>query len=66
MELDDDYKSFLYRRVQGETLRSTKVKDINKVLEEMLYFYKNTPFQSIAMGQGGDYVGGVENGIITD
>lgn len=64
MEFDDDYTSFTYRIPIGESLRGWNIKDLEKIITEMLDFYENTPFQSIAMGQGGDYIGGAESWLI--
>jgi hypothetical protein len=58
---EDDYLSFMYRgNPYGEFVDSTKIKSLSKVLESMLKFYINTDIASIAMAQGGDYIGGVK------
>lgn len=54
IELDDDYGSFLYRNSK----HGVSIKDINRVFNTLLEFYKNTPTLSIAFSQGGDHIGG--------
>jgi len=54
IQLDDDYYYFGYRYQQGAKI----VKNINRVFEIMLSFYKSVNIKSIAFGQGGDHIGG--------
>lgn len=63
IQLDDDYKSFEWRHKSpcGTKLLVKKVKDINTVFMYYLEFFKNTECLSVAMAQGGDFVGGVNN-----
>lgn len=62
IELDDDYTGFYIREPRGAVLKSYKVKNLDRVFDSFLTFLKETPqLQSIAMAQGGDYIGGVEN-----
>jgi hypothetical protein len=61
MELDDDYFAFQYRQnnkgeyAHGHVIIKTK---FDNILESLLYFYKGTNALSIAMAQGGDFIGG--------
>lgn len=54
IQLDDDYYYFGFRYETG----AKKIKDIDKVFDIMLDFYKSTTIKSIAFSQGGDHIGG--------
>lgn len=54
VQLDDDYYYFGYRYETGAKI----IKNLDKVFEIVLDFYKNTPITSIAFSQGGDHIGG--------
>ena len=63
IQLDDDYSEFRYRRNYRDDLWVTnskfrKIKNLDRVFEIMTEFYKTTPIQSVAMAQGGDFIGG--------
>lgn len=61
IELDDDYKSFEWRYEKGDSLLGIPVKNLDRVLEAMVDYYESTNILTLAMGQGGDYVGGKES-----
>jgi hypothetical protein len=54
VQLDDDYYYFGYRYDTGAKI----IKNMDKVFEIMLSFYKSVNIKSIAFGQGGDHIGG--------
>lgn len=54
IQLDDDYYYFGYRFDFG----AKKIKDINKVFDSLIDFYKETNIKTIAWSQGGDHIGG--------
>lgn len=65
IQLDDDYTSFDFRidNDSSENCGSIKkIKDINKVFYYLLDYYKKNKFLSIAFSQGGDFIGGINNG----
>lgn len=66
VELDDDYTSFEFRYEgfsNGELkLLVKRVTNLDIIFSLFLEFYKQTKFQSIAFSQGGDFIGGVNNG----
>jgi len=62
IQLDDDYTSFDYRLIVNGAAVHKNIKDINKVFESLLTFYKGTQALSIAWAQGGDFIGGLDNG----
>lgn len=59
-EYEDDYTSFLYRYIDGDKLRSKKVK-MDKVLKLMIECLDFTQSDSLAFSQGGDFIGGSAN-----
>lgn len=57
--LDDDYSSFDYRYGDGENyIIGRKIKEITPIFSAMIEFYKSIDAKSIAMAQGGDFIGG--------
>jgi len=57
IELDDDYTQFKFR-FENKLGYEAKVKNINKVFDSFIKFYKSTKINSIAFSQGGDHIGG--------
>nr|DAK64733.1 MAG TPA: RfbF-like protein [Caudoviricetes sp.] len=60
IQLDDDYTSFAWR-FDAEckyNLKTPKIKNLDAVFESMLRYYVSTPLTSLAMAQGGDFIGG--------
>jgi len=62
--LDDDYDTFSYRFDEEFKYKHSQMRDLDTVLDLFLDYYKATPFHSIAMGQGGDYMGGEESNLV--
>lgn len=58
MELDDDYLSFLYRRMRDGVARGTMVRSFDRVVDEMIRLLEETGALTVAMSQGGDHIGG--------
>jgi hypothetical protein len=58
IELDDDYLEFWYRHNNKNEYGNWKIKNLDNVFEYVFEFLKNTPTKSIALAQGGDYMGG--------
>lgn len=54
LELDDDYYYFGYRFDTGARI----IKNLDRVFDIVLDFYKSTNIKSIAFSQGGDHIGG--------
>ena len=64
IELDDDYTSFSYRFDAELNYIETKIKNLDAVWSRMLAYYIDNPrFASIAMAQGGDFIGGRNSGF---
>ncbi len=65
IQLDDDYTAFDFRiDTQSEENRGDikLIKNIDSVFDNLLKYYKNSNFYSIAFSQGGDFIGGINNG----
>lgn len=63
--LDDDYTAFDFRidTDSDENCGVIKpIKNINLIFDMLLNYYKNIPALSIAFAQGGDFIGGINNG----
>ncbi len=54
VQFDDDYYYFGYRYITGAKI----IKNLDRVFEIMLNFYKSANITSIAFSQGGDHIGG--------
>lgn len=60
IQLDDDYSNFSFRFDCRGTYKHKTTRNLDHILEVLLDFYKNTPTTSLALAQGGDFIGGVE------
>ena len=60
--LDDDYNFFAHRYKDGDKLLSCKTNRLNEIFKCMLDFLDTTGAITVAMAQGGDFIGGVDNG----
>lgn len=58
IQLDDDYTGFYHKITPTHQYLSRKAKNLDAVWYEMLEWYKTIPAHSIAMCQGGDWIGG--------
>lgn len=64
MQLDDDYTMFTFRINQFKNYPSGKFLIrtlLDKVFDLLIDFYKRVPALSVAMAQGGDFIGGAES-----
>lgn len=61
MQLDDDYSSFHYRIYENALSTPKRITDINKPLDALLEYYKSIQAHTIAIAQGGDFIGGAQN-----
>jgi len=59
--LDDDYTAFDYRLFIDKAIVKP-VKNLNDLFETVLEYYKTINAASICMAQGGDFIGGLDNG----
>jgi len=63
MQLDDDYTSFAYRyNDKIEYIeQNINIYNLDNIIKILLAFYKNTSVLSVAMAQGGDFIGGKDS-----
>lgn len=61
MQLDDDYSQFEYRLYSKVNQTPKPIHNLDKVIIAMLEFYNDIPAHTIAMAQGGDFMGGKNN-----
>lgn len=64
VQLDDDYTAFEFRTISGKKLLVNKIKNLDKVFNSFAEFLNNTPTTSIALAQGGDFIGGADNPFV--
>lgn len=62
IELDDDYTAFDYRLVIDENIIFKPIKNIDNIFDKLIDYYKSSNIDSIAFSQGGDFIGGIDNG----
>lgn len=64
IQLDDDYQTFIWRFTKQNTYFYRVMENrLDDVFSIMLNFYKETPIHSIAMSQGGDFIGGEQSAL---
>ncbi len=65
IELDDDYTAFDFRIDTNSTENRGDIKlikNIDNVFNLLLNYYMSADFKAIAFAQGGDFIGGINNG----
>jgi len=60
--LDDDYVEISLKYVEDNKLKSKNVKNLNNLFDMFLDFLDVSGALTVAMAQGGDFIGGAENG----
>lgn len=65
LELDDDYTRFEYRTIRDGKLSSVRQKKMGRVFDLMLDFLDASGAKTVALAQGGDFVGGAGGGNFT-
>jgi hypothetical protein len=58
MQLDDDYISWRYQFNNDLHYKSHSITKLDKIFDIILNYYKSTTIKSIALAQGGDFIGG--------
>jgi hypothetical protein len=59
IQLDDDYRSCMYRYSDGVGLRHTNVRRLDDMLTAMIEFFEVSGALTVCLAQGGDYIGGL-------
>ena len=60
IQLDDDYTEFQYRFDDNLNYKYKQIKNLDRIFDIMLEYYKSIPAKSIALAQGGDFIGGAD------
>jgi hypothetical protein len=63
MQLDDDYTRFTYKAGGEYEYVQKPIKSLDVVLDALLEFYKRSNATSIAMAQGGEFIGGAKSSV---
>ena len=58
IELDDDYTYFKFRFDDQLRWHGADVQDLDAVFDMLLDYFNSAPVLTLAIGQGGDYIGG--------
>lgn len=61
IQLDDDYTSFAFRFDDNLVYGYKAIKDLDACFKIVLDYFKATPFVTIALSQGGDWIGGSQS-----
>jgi len=61
MELDDDYNAMFFRYIKDGKIVKKDITDMDEVLRNMVEFLEFGNIDTIAMAQGGDFIGGVNS-----
>jgi len=61
VQFDDDYQGLEYRFNHELFYWPKPIKGMDGIFKALVEFYKNTPVTSIAMAQGGDFIGGKQS-----
>lgn len=61
VQLDDDYTSFAFRFDENLVYSYKQIRNLDKAFATVLEYFKATPFASIAISQGVDWIGGSES-----
>lgn len=64
--LDDDYRCFRYISDKKGNYKCNFVRDLDKIFQIYVDYYKKIPALSICMIQGGDLIGGAMNSMFSD
>lgn len=62
LELDDDYSQFGYRAIRNNKFVKINCKQLDKIFSSMINFLDVSGAITVAMAQGGDFIGGKDNG----
>ena len=62
LELDDDYTDFQYRFPDGNKLMIVSCKQLDRLFDGMLRFLDSSGALTVALAQGGDFIGGKNGG----
>lgn len=65
VQLDDDYTDFRHKTGrEGEFIHCRWIRDLDGVFDALIDYFEAIPALSIAMAQGGDFIGGKNSGAM--
>lgn len=62
LELDDDYTAFHSRYIDGQKFSHRNINDLDHIFDLMIDFLEDSGALTVAFAQGGDFIGGANNG----
>lgn len=62
LQLDDDYTYISYRRIEGDKLAAIRVNNLDDLFSAMIRFLEVSGAKTVCFAQGGDLIGGKDNG----
>lgn len=65
IELDDDYTKFEMRKEKDGKLMHYPIMNLDLLFEKMIQFYEDSDCLTVAMAQGGDFIGGLGSSVYT-
>jgi len=65
LQLDDDYTDICYQFAPDLRFQNRQVKNLDRLFEVILEFYKRIPAVTVAMGQKGDTIGGQHSATVS-
>lgn len=65
LQLDDDYTRFNYKFTANLVSTEKPINNLESVFAFVLNYYKRTSFLTIALGQNGDFLGGIRGGDLS-
>lgn len=60
IQLDDDYRHFQFRFNKNFAYQPKVIKTLGPIFDALVHFYTNSPITTLAIAQGGDFIGGDE------
>lgn len=61
LELDDDYTAFMFRFIKDGKMSSKQIDNMDLICDLFVNFLEQTGCKTVAMCQGGDFIGGKDN-----
>lgn len=62
LELDDDYKEFEFRYIERDKLKTKSCEKLDDLFSAMIDFLIESGADTVALAQGGDFIGGCKSG----
>ena len=61
LQLDDDYKRFVFRYEEDNKLKTQDIKNLDLLFTYMIEFLNDTDALTVALSQSGDFIGGLHS-----